>query len=561
MSSTDTESLKRYTVAGLPLISSISRRLRLKDSLSAHLPRSHGNESIPVVDTLLLLLCNITLGRQPLYELGQWVGNIDPHAFGVPVGNLKAFNDDRFARALDKLYLSDRASLMTDIVVRMIQEVDLELSRIHNDSTTVKAYGRIPGKTNSGLELARGNSKDHRSDLKQLVFSLTISADGAVPVHYKTYSGNRTDDSTHIETWTTVSTIIGKHEFLYVADCKVCTAHQLSYIVGKGGRVITTVPNTWKETTTFKEALRVEKKGKKQLWRKQTPDSWNEMEYYSLFSGDYRTQKAGYRMYWYHSSEKRKNDALSREQKLRKVESELFKLVPKLNKRKLKTAEAIEKRIEEILKHYKVNKFFTISLAEVRQSYRVQIGRGRPGPNTRYKKYVEMVYSLVWERDKEALRREKHVDGIFPLLTTDDSLTAKEVLRAYKYQPRLEKRFTQFKSVHEAAPLLFKKIERVEAIMFLFFLSLMIQAIIEREVRRKMNALGIETLSIYPESRDAYHPTTSKLLDAFDGISSYQVTMGQETKEFRDSLTQTQEQILNLLGINVDSYWGRPVAE
>lgn len=81
------------------------------------------------------------------------------------------------------------------------------------------------------------------------------------------------------------------------------------------------------------------------------------------------------------------------------------------------------------------------------------------------------------------LQQENNVDGIFPLLTTDNSLSAKEVLTSYKYQPRLEKRFTQFKSVHEAAPLLFKKIEQVEAIMFLFFLSLMIQAIIEREVR------------------------------------------------------------------------------
>ena len=202
-----------------------------------------------------------------------------------------------------------------------------------------------------------------------------------------------------------------------------------------------------------------------------------------------------------------------------------------------------------------------ISLTEVKQSYQVQIGRGRPGPNTKYKNCVETVYSLIWERNKEALKREKNVDGIFPLLTTDDSLSAKEVLRAYKYQPRLEKRFTQFKSVHEAAPLLFKKIERVEGIMFLFFLSLMIQAIIEREVRLKMKEWDIETLPIYPEFRDAFHPTTSKILSVFEGISSYQVRMGQITKEFRDSLNQTQELILNMLGISLDYYWRHSAAE
>ena len=130
--------------------------------------------------------------------------------------------------------------------------------------------------------------------------------------------------------------------------------------------------------------------------------------------------------------------------------------------------------------------------------------------------------------EQGSAKGEKRLHGVFPLLTTDKSLSAKDVLLSYKYQPRLEKRFTQFKSVHEAAPLLFKKIERVEAIMFLFFLSLLIQAIIEREVRSRMKERGIKALPIYPE--------------------------------FRDSLTDTQLDILNLLGVTQDYYWGaRPM--
>ncbi len=102
MSSPSDENLTRFSVAGIPLITSVSRRLSLKAILSAHLPPTYGNETIPVVDTLMLLLCNITLGRQPLYELGQWVGGIDPNCFGLLVGNLGAFNDDRFAPDLRK---------------------------------------------------------------------------------------------------------------------------------------------------------------------------------------------------------------------------------------------------------------------------------------------------------------------------------------------------------------------------------------------------------------------------------------------------------------------------
>ncbi len=33
---------------------------------------------------------------------------------------------------------------------------------------------------------------------------------------------------------------------------------------------------------------------------------------------------------------------------------------------------------------------------------------------SKYKNCAETVYSLVWERDKEALKREKNADGIFP---------------------------------------------------------------------------------------------------------------------------------------------------
>ena len=65
----------------------------------------------------------------------------------------------------------------------------------------MKAYGEIPGRIKTGLKLARGKSKDYRPDLKQLVFTLSVSSDGAVPVHYKMYPGNRSDDTTHIETW------------------------------------------------------------------------------------------------------------------------------------------------------------------------------------------------------------------------------------------------------------------------------------------------------------------------------------------------------------------------
>ncbi len=154
--------------------------------------------------------------------------------------------------------------------------------------------------------MANGKSKEHRPNLKQLVFSLTISSDGAVPIHYKTYPGNRTDDTTHIETWNTIREIAGTNNFTYVADCKVCTAKQLSYIVGSGGRVITIMPDTWKESKIFKDSLLLKKIAKKVILRRKIAGSISEFEYFSSFSGEYRTLDDGYQIYWY-SQVKRKS--------------------------------------------------------------------------------------------------------------------------------------------------------------------------------------------------------------------------------------------------------------
>ncbi len=549
------KSLKRFTVSELPLIYSTAKRLKIPDTLNTYISR-YGNEKINWVETLLLLIGNITSGRKPLYKLSQWVETIHPNILGTKPLDPVIFNDDRFGRALDKLYISDRASLMIEIVKNMIQAVDLKLNRIHNDSTSVKAYGKISGRTKNGFHLAYGHSKDHRPDLKQLIFTLSITSDGAVPIHYKTYPGNRADDTVHIETWTMISQIIEKRDFIYIADSKVCTAKQLSYITGQGGRVVTIMPKTWKETAEFNDKLRKRMKKKKRVWRNQIPEQPNMYENIYLFSEKYFSNKEKYRIYWYYSSQKAELDYQNREGRLLKAENELGSLMLKINKRDLKENEAIEQKTEGILKQYKVKEYLSVTISAVKQSEYIQIGRGRPGPTTKYRKIVETIYTLQWERNTRRLKQEKNTDGIFPLLSTDKSLSGRQAIKYYKHQPKLEKRFMQFKSIHNAAPLFFKKIERVESIMFLFFISIMIQAVIEREVRKNMKEKEIKSLDIYPENRPAFRPTTSKILDNFENVYYYQINSdGKVVEEYRDDLNDVQQQLLSLLNISKEKYW------
>jgi transposase len=554
----DSTSLRRFTVGALPLIDRIARRIKLREILAAFIP-GHGNDLVSPVDTLLLLIYNLAMGKSPLYELDQWCAGMDLQRIGITQQKSKPgiFNDDRFGKALDKLFDADRASLMTSLVTTYVSAFDVDLVEIHNDSTTVKAFGRMEGRTTTGFELKKGHSKDHRPDLKQLVYTLTISADGGVPIHHHCYPGNYTDDKTHIDTWKILCKITGRTDFIYVADTKVCTDGQLCFIAVKnGGRVITIIPETWAEVRQFKEELRRVPKARSIIWRRFKPNSETETEYFSVFKGTHTTVKRGYRIHWIYSSEKRKRDRIAREASLEKAEGELNALNARLNTRKLKTPREILSATDEILNRNDVkNLLKTELLANVQKSRRQQ-GKGRPSKETVYTTIANTVYTVAWCRDREAIKQDVRLDGIFPLLSTDASLKAVEVLKAYKYQPRLEKRFSQFKTVHNAAPLLFKKIERIEANMFAFFIALALQALLEREIRSNMSADQIEKLYIYPEDRECKRPTTSIIFDRFSPLSRY-VVQGKDAarSHFQDQLSPAQIEILAVLKMSHDDYW------
>lgn len=554
MSNKIIKKLNRYHVGELPLLEAVSKKICLKSILNDFLPKKKNAEISPA-DTLMLLIYNLAKGKNPLYELEDWIKSIDTRCLNLEKYKDFRFTDDRLGNALDELYAVDRASLMTRIVLEVIKKFDLDITQIHNDSTTVSAFGQYPGKTSTSFELKKGKSKDRRPDLKQLVFCLSISADGAVPIHYKAYPGNRNDDTTHIETWDTLAKIAPKPNFLYVADCKLCSDTQLSYIVEKGGRAITVIPDFWKEVVLFKESQRIKPTSRKEILRRLNEKS-NKTNYFSACEGEYKTNKRGYRIHWIYSSSKRQDDYDCRMEQVKKTECELETLRRGLNKKDLISEKEIRKTCDKILKNRKLDKFITVDINQTIERHTVKSGRGRPSPKVVHQTIEKSIFSITWSKNKEAMEAEKHIDGLYPLLSTDPTLSAKEVLIAYKFQPKLEKRFSQFKSVQNAAPLLFKKVERIESNMFLFFIALMMQALIEREVRLKMKDCGLKALEVYPEKRDATHPTTTKIFDIFDEVSTYTISKDDDIlEEYADELNDVQKSILNFLSINESQYW------
>jgi len=86
--------------------------------------------------------------------------------------------------------------------------------------------------------------------------------------------------------------------------------------------------------------------------------------------------------------------------------------------------------------------------------------------------------------------------------------------------------------------------------IFLYFLALLVQALIEREVRRAMQREGIEELALYPEDRGSRRPTAEQILRLFSLAERHIVLAGDKVMHVvHPELTPLQNQVLHLLGI------------
>jgi len=146
---------------------------------------------------------------------------------------------------------------------------------------------------------------------------------------------------------------------------------------------------------------------------------------------------------------------------------------------------------------------------------------GRPGRDTKFVRQSRPRFDVTWRLDAEALVIAERDDGVFPLLTNDRGMTALEVLRAYRRQPKIEKRFSQFKTDFAVAPVFLKDVTRIQGLMAVYFLVLLVQTLIERELRQAMAKAGqvdLRTMVTHTfpleDIRDAF-----EMVDAYaDGV-------------------------------------------
>jgi transposase len=533
--------LRGLRVGALPILNRFIERIGLEDELTLAL------KNPGYADALLALIKNILVERNALYAVGEWVALYDVGL--VAQGKI---GDDKLGRALDRLFAADRATLQTRIVLAVMNGFDLKMEQIHNDTTSVMVRGAYNGQNAKAVQLKRGHSKERRPDLKQLVYSLCVTADGAVPVHFKAYDGNQTDDGIHLETWNRLRTLLQHPRFIYVADCKLCTEKNLRTIDAERGFFVTIVPKTRSEVATFSEAVVAGDVRWEEILRKRADRDEKAFDVIEWAVGPYHLRE-GFTLHWYRSSQKKKRDEHDRNERIERTRERLETLDLK-RMRGPKTEAAIRKRVDQILAQHHAEEWIAVEVKWDAVERFKAITRGKPTADTTFRRIIQHVPRLHVSTKAENIAQSAAMDGIFPL-TTNTKEKPIDVFKIYKYQPRIEKRHALLKSTLEVAPIWLKKNTRIEALMFLEFIAQMVAALIERELRHKMTEKKIDLLCSLPEGRGSKTPTIDQVLRLFENQNKHALYDGDRLiKQFADPLTPVQSQILQLLSIPTAVY-------
>jgi len=567
----------------LPVVGHVLRALRIGEHVDArveHDPRCR----VTTGECVEALIVAILLGKHTLYRVDELLRPYDLEvAFGWK-GEPERFNDTRLAKALDDLFAAGPSSVHASVVATAVEVLQLELSQLHYDTTTAKVYGDYrysvepedPEEPDAIPHVTRGHSKDHRPDLKQIVLSLTATADGAVPVAGRAASGNRSDSlEADYVLRELAQSLPGLDEVTLVADSKFFCGRHLDVVEHLDLAYVTLVPRNvgiWGEAYGALQSAHARGPLPVLKTKEVREEGADDHEWLGL-SVDVTYQWRGeggepqaipVRALAVHSTalEQRKQGAVERqkEREERRLERLVTKLVGQAFHCAADAEQAERALVQEDLRFHNVDTAVRWETVPAKRARGGRPKKGEPTPTRR-----------VWRVDVDvsevpgALEAVLFEESSFVLATNlpraggDRAASDAEVLEAYDDQHTVEGCMRWAKGPLAVAPIFLKTPLRIAALSAVYVLALMVYALIQREVRRRLAAEG----TTMPGNRGqgwTAKPTTEVVFRLFEGIDTIRGVLPEGGVVVTNTNTE-QIRLLRLLGHAIFDAEGVVMAE
>ena len=409
--------LKSVPLGGVYLLRSLWETLGLHTVLKDCLKER--SFTSPVEWAAFAMVANRALAPDSKRGVEEWVRE------DVALGNPEPIDLQHLYRAMDIL-LEYREIIHKEVYWSVADLLNLEVDLIFFDTTST--YFELDEEDEEGLR-QYGHSKDHRSDLPQIVIGLAVTKEG-IPVKCWTLPGNTSDMAT-VET--VKNDLLGwkLSRCVWVMDRGMNSEENRLVLQKAGGQYI--IGEKLRDNQeVHKEVLA--KRGRYLKIRENL-----EIKEVIIGGGEKRR-----RFILVHNPQEAKKDKATREKILARIEKNLKDLGDQKGK-------AHKKSVCALMAHRTMGRY----LRQFKDGS-IKIDRGK-------------------------IREEAHLDGKYIISTSDDTLTPEDIALGYKQLLEVERAFRTMKTTLDLRPVYHRKDERIESHVFLCFLALMLVRIAERK--------------------------------------------------------------------------------
>lgn len=537
------------------LLTGLAQQVNLPSIIDTHLTKHTGRApDIPYGSLAQMMLINIADDHQPLSRLNEYFRNVDLESLLGHEIKLNQLNDDRFGGFLDAMYESGLEHIYSDIALNAFKRYGIKLSNINFDTTSKVMWGEYLTEegTVGALNITFGYSKQKRFDKKQIKFALGTTR--GIVVDGQVLSGNLDDKTYNIDNLDRAKRIKERFnpeldEFFYIADSAAFTKDFLQKASQLKIDVITRMTdNIVSVKTAFNHVL----------------DSLDKLETIEIPTS---TKASKYRVYEttceYHGiplkmavcySEKlRPQKEKTIEKRILKEEKVLTEISNELKKRSFVCEADAKLEIEKLVSgKLKKVKYHATSLSVTKVETK---RRGRPSQDPeKNKPTISYLLSLSSKRDNAKVSRYLDQECLFVLASSKLTMDAKDILKEYKTQSAVERKFQFMKSPQFINSLYLDSPKRIKALGYLLMILMLLLSVAEFVVRRELKKDN-QTI-IGPGKIVMHRPSLIAIYRVFYSVVTSTVTInGKMHRGLHEPLMKNVSTILKYLGIPDNIYY------
>jgi transposase len=429
---------------------------------------------------------------------------------------------------------------------------ELPTHTIRLDSTSVTVYSPV-GDDDDLIQ--RGHSKDHRPDLGQFKVMLSTLDPMGMPLNCTVVSGQQGDDGLYVPIYDQTVATLGRQNVLVVGDSKMAALGTRGHIVqGESAYLCSYRPvgksttlTDWMEqalthqsdwqTVTETDAATGEIQTVATIYEWTRPQTWTD-------EATDKTVEWTERVLVVRSEQMRSGLLKKHTARFVRLGQALDTLrrPPGRGRKRYATRAALQAKITSLLKEYDLVGLVIITLTKETLADGI----------TRWIVDSFALDQVAWETHVERLGWSIYVTN-----TTPTQYDTPALLWNYRHQVFHERSFSRLKTRHlNIRPVYLRDEQRIIGLTWLLCLALKILTLTEFRLRTALQQQQEKLVGLNPAvpSQATTRPTTERVLQVFRNLTLTVVCMGTLVQRHIPPLSDTQQQILDLLNLPADLY-------